>query len=50
MGAASELAGVATWRSGMTTDFDEGRFRRENAQQFERYTVMRPTRQFKIRW
>jgi T5orf172 domain len=50
MRAASELEGVATWRSGVTPDFDEGRFRHDHEDLYESYKVMRPVRQFKIRW
>jgi hypothetical protein len=50
MNAASEIAGVATFRSGETRDFNETRFRRENEEMYERYTDLKPSRQFKIRW
>jgi hypothetical protein len=50
MRAASEMAGVAIWRSAVTADFDEARFRRDHEDLYESYKVPRPTRAFKIRW
>jgi hypothetical protein len=50
MRAASEVRGVATWRSSLTSDFDEAGFRRDHAELYESYKIMRPSRQFKIRW
>jgi hypothetical protein len=50
IGVASELLGVATWRSGVATDFDEARFRCEHEELYEAYRITKPIRPFKIRW
>jgi len=50
MGCASELAGVATFTSGVTRDFDEKRFQHDHPELYESYRFERHTRAFKIRW
>jgi hypothetical protein len=50
IGAADELTGVATYRSGLTPGFDEARFRLDYPERWESYQIMRHTRPFRIRW
>lgn len=50
IGTSEELLGVATFRSGETRDFDEGRFARDYPELYNSYTVTKPTRTFNIRW
>jgi hypothetical protein len=50
MGTADELTGVAVYRSGLTSDFDERSFRADDPERYDRYVITRPTRAFKIRW
>jgi hypothetical protein len=50
MGSAAELAGVAIFASGTTTDFDEAGFARDHEALYQAYRVTKHCRQFKIRW
>lgn len=50
MGAAEELTGVATFRSGTTRRFDEAAFRLDHEKLHEAYKFTRPTRPFNIQW
>jgi hypothetical protein len=50
MQVASELGGIATWKSGTTRIFEEARFRRDNLELYDAYSPLKHTRPFKVRW
>jgi len=50
MQVASELGGIATWKSGTARIFEEARFKRDNPELYDAYSPPKHTRPFTVRW